>query len=190
MVESLAKEMEVVGVKSRHGKYVYDKIANFDELCLDYDVTVMPPTKYLLPAKETLLKFKVGDEPKVEPVIEAIPRAIIGVHPYDIKAIELLDEVFMATNPDPNYIARRQNTIIIGVDCLNPSPKSFAPSMGTHLTETGFDLLLTDIGADYMVTVGSEKGAELLAKYAQVREPTGDEIAKQKSSERRGIDQV
>ena len=181
MVESLIKETEVVGVKSKHGKYVYDRIAGFKELCLDYDVTVMPPTKYLLPAKEILLKFKLGDESKVEPVVETIPRAIIGVHPYDIKAIELLDEVFMATNPDPNYIARRQNTTIIGVDCLNPSPKSFAPSMGTHLTEASFDLLLTDIGAAYMVTVGSEKGSELLAKCPQVREPTGDEIAKQKA---------
>ncbi len=101
------------------------------------------------------------------------------MHPYDIKAIELLDEVFIDTNPDPNYIARRQNTTIIGVDCLNPSPNSFAPSMGTHLTKSGFDLLLTDIGTGYMVTVGSEKGAELLAQYAQLREPTGDEIAKQ-----------
>ena len=181
MVESLAKDMEIVGVKSRHGKYVYDRIASFEELHLDYDVAVTPPTKYLLPARETLLKFKIGDEPKVEPVIEAIPRAIIGIHPYDIKAIELLDDVFMTTNPDPNYIARRQNTIVIGVDCLNPSPKSFAPSMGTHLTETGFDLLLTNIGADYMVSVGSEKGADLLAKHAQLREPTGDEIAKQKA---------
>jgi len=180
MVEGLAEEMEVVGVKSRQGKYVYDRIASFEELCLDYDVTVMPPTTYLLPAKETLLKLRLGDESKFEPVIEALPRAIIGVHPCDIKAIELLDEAFLATNPDPNYSARRQSTIIIGVDCLNPSPKSFAPSMGTHLAERGFDLLLTDIGGDYMVTVGSEKGADLLTKYAEVREPTGDEIAKQK----------
>jgi sulfite reductase subunit B len=180
MLESLAKEMEVIGVKSRHGKYVYSRIDSFEELCLDYDVTVMAPTEYILPARETLLKFKVGDESRAQSVTEAPPRAIIGVHPYDIKAIELLDEVFMSTNPDPNYIARRQNTIIIGVDCLNPSPKSFASSMGTHLTETGFDLLLTDIGTGYLTTVGSKKGADLLAKYAKVREPNGDEIAKQK----------
>ncbi len=181
MVESLIKDMEVVGVKSKHGKYVYDKIASFKELRLDYDVTVTPPTKYLLPAKETLLKFKVGGDSKAEPVIEAIPRAIIGVHPYDIKAIELLDAAFISVNPDPNYIARRRNTIIIGVDCLNPSPKSFASSMGTNLTETGFDLLLTDIGTGYMVTVGSEKGAGLLARHAQVREPRGSEISKHKA---------
>ncbi len=180
VVAGLAKEMEVVGVRFWHGKYVYDRIAGFDELCLDYDVTIMPPTKYLLPARDTLLKYRVGDESKVEPVMEAVPRAVIGVHPYDIKAIELLDEVFMAANPDPNYIARRQNTVIIGVDCLNPSPKSFAASMGTNLTEKGFDLLLTDIGGDYLVMLGSAKGAEILEKYAQLREPTGDEIARQK----------
>ncbi len=182
MVNSLSKEMEIVGVKSRHGKYVYDRIDSFDELRLDYDVTVMPPTKYLLPARENLLKFKIGDESKAEPVVEAAPLAVIGVHPYDIKAIELLDEVFMAANPDPNYIARRQNTVIIGVDCLNPSPKSFAPSMGTNTAETGFDLLLTDIGTAYMVTVGSEMGAVLLAKYASAGEPTSDDIARQKQA--------
>jgi sulfite reductase subunit B len=180
-VESLLKVMEVVGVKSKHGKYVYDKISSFDELHLDYDVTVMPPTRYLLPARENLLKFDVGAKPKVKPVVETVPRAIIGVHPYDIKAIELLDRVFLTSNTDPNYSTRRRNTIIIGVDPLNPSPKSFAPSMGTAFAETGFDLLLTDIGDDYMVTVGSEKGADLLAKYTKVRKPTGDEIAKQKA---------
>ncbi len=181
LVEGLAKEMEVVGVKSKHGKYVYDKITSFDEMCFDYDVTYMAPTKYLLPEKETLIRFKLEGEAEVESVIDDTARAIIGIHPYDIKALELLDEAFIITKPDPNYIARRQNTIIIGVDCLNPSPKSFAPSMGTHLAETGFDLLLTDIGDGYMVTVGSEKGADLLFKYCRAREPTGDEIAKQKA---------
>jgi NAD(P)H-flavin reductase/formate hydrogenlyase subunit 6/NADH:ubiquinone oxidoreductase subunit I len=180
MVASLIGEMEVVGIKSRHGKYVYDRLDGFEELCLDYDVTVMPPTKYLLPAKEVLLKYQAGDKLNIKPVVEESPRAIIGIHPCDIAAIQLLDEVFIATNPDPNYIARRRNTIIVGVDDLNPSPNSFSPSMGTNLVEKGFDLMLTDIGTAYVVTVGSEKGAELLGKYAKGREPTDKEIAKQK----------
>jgi len=183
LVEGLAEEMEVVGVKTRQGKYVYDNISSFDELCLNYDVTVTSPTRYLLPAKETLFKFEIGEDSKIEPVLDKQPRAILGIHPYDIKAIELLDEVFMSDNPDPNYIARRQNTIIIGVDCLNPSAKSFADSMGTNTTETGFDLLLTDIGNDnYVVTVGSEKGAGLLSQHTQFREATGDDIIRQKEA--------
>lgn len=182
LVEGLAEDMEVVGVKSRNGKYDYDKITAFAELSLNYDVSVTPPTRYLLPPLETLFKFKLGAALELKPAADTTRRAIIGVHPSDIKAMEMLDEAFMATNPDPNYHARRQNTVIIGVDCLNPSPKSFAPSMGTHLAETGFDLLLTDIGDDrYVVNVGSAKGDELLEKHTKVREPTGDEIARQKA---------
>ena len=180
LVNGLIGEMEVVGVKARQGKYVYDKISSFNELSLDYDLTVMPPTKYLLPATEKLLTFTVGNDAKMEPVIESTPRAIIGVHPYDVKAIELLDEVFIDHNPDPNYIARRKNMVIIALDCLNPAPESFAPSMGTATTGTGFDLLLTDIGNEYFVAVGSTKGADILADYAETREPTRDDIARQK----------
>jgi sulfite reductase subunit B len=181
MVESLSKEMEIIGVKAQKGKYVFGKIERFDEMCLDYDLTYFPPTKYLLPEKEVLLRFKVGNEIVSEPVVETEKRAIIGIHPYDIKAIELLDEAYLATNPDPHYSARRKNTVLIAVDCLNPSPNAFSPSMGTYQVDDGFDLLLTDIGAVYIVTVGSEKGAAILEKHAQVREPKNAEIALQKT---------
>jgi NAD(P)H-flavin reductase/CheY-like chemotaxis protein len=180
LVNNLIKTMDVYGVKAKHGKYVYDSIESADELALNYDITVLPPTQYLLPPRETILKFKLGDGAKPEPVTNAAPRAIIGVHPCDIRAIEMLDEVFMTTNPDPNYIARRKNSIIIGLENLNPSPKSFAPSMGTHIAENGYDLMLTDIGAKYMVSIGSEKGSDLLKKYSTTSEPTAEDIARQK----------
>ncbi len=181
MVKGMMTDYNVVGPTPRQGKYVYDSLASPDDLALDYDVTALPPTKFFLPARETLLKFEIGAEPKTQPVVNTRPTALVGVHPYDIKAIELLDEAFLTTNVDPNYAARRHNTVIIGADCLNPSPKSFASSMGTNVTETGFDLLLTDIGSGYVVNIGSTKGEELLAKYGRVREPTGEDIARQKT---------
>ena len=61
MVENLLKNMEVVGVKKKQSKFVYDRISSFDELFMDYDVTLISPTKYLLPARETILKFTAGD---------------------------------------------------------------------------------------------------------------------------------
>jgi sulfite reductase subunit B len=180
MVNKLTADMDVFGPVARHGKYVYDKIGQANELRMDYDVTTTPPSRFLRPPREVILKFKADDVSKIEPVLDARPRALVGVHPYDIRGIELLDEVFMTVNPDPNYISRRENTIIIGVDCLNPSPKSFAPSMGTRLTETGFDLMLTDIGDSYVVVIGSEKGIDILKKYATVQSATGEDIQKQK----------
>jgi sulfite reductase subunit B len=147
---------------------------------LDYDITLLPPSKFLFPAKETLLKFNVESGPKFQVVNDAKPRALVGVHPDDINAIALLDDVFIKINPDPNYITRRQNTLIIGVNCLHPASESFAPSMGTNNADSGYDLLLTDIGIGFMAAVGTKTGAELLNKYANPREVTGEEIARQK----------
>jgi len=73
--------------------------------------------------------------------------------------------------------------VIIGVDCLNPNPNAFCPSLGTATAETGFDLMLTDIGDSYVVAIGSSKGEQLLTKYAETREATQAELA-QRNSER------
>jgi ferredoxin len=168
---------EVIGPKRKDGKYAFGKLTKADELRLDYDTTLLPPKMYLLPPKETLITFELGEELEVEPAIEAKPIILFGVHPYDIKAIELLDTAFSTTSADINYLSRREKTTIIGIDCLNPSPNSFCASMGTATTETGFDLMLTDIGNSYVVAIGSSKGNELLRKYAEMREATQQELA-------------
>lgn len=168
-VNRLLSQIEVVGVKRRDGAFVFVRLQSYDELCLDYDVTLLPPKMYLLPPRETLLKFSLGEAIQVEPEIEAIPRIILGAHPYDIKGIELMDAVFSDSSPDANYVERRKNTTIVGVDCKNPSPNAFCTSMGTNVTETGFDLMLTDIGDEYVVEIGSAKGEELLRKHATTR---------------------
>ncbi|MFC2099863.1 4Fe-4S dicluster domain-containing protein [Candidatus Bipolaricaulota bacterium] len=181
LFNGLAQTMDVIGVVEKSGKFVFDRVKTFDDLRLDYDVTVHPPTRYLFPAREKMLSMSFEGKPSARAEIDATPQVLFGVHPYDIQAIELLDEVFMATHADPNYITRRQNTLVIGVDCLHPSPKAFAPSMGTAQAQTGFDLLLTDLGTGYMTAVGSQRGAELLEEFADAREPSDSQIASQKA---------
>ncbi|MBN1190224.1 MAG: 4Fe-4S dicluster domain-containing protein [Dehalococcoidales bacterium] len=180
LIEGLIREREVIGPMARQGKFIFEKISRFEDMVLDYDVSLLPPSKFLFPAKETLLKFNVERGPQFQPVVDTQQRALVGIHPDDINAIELLDDVFMKINPDPNYITRRLNTLIIGVDCLHPASEAFAPSMGTNIADSGFDLLLTDIGIGFVVTVGTKKGLEILNKYAAPREVTGEEIARQK----------
>ncbi len=181
LFDGLAASMRMIGVVERQEHYVFDRVKRFDDVCLDYDVTVHPPTRCLFPTREAMLRLKLGEPPAAEPTVDAAPQVLFGVHPYDITAIELLDEVFMTKHPDPNYISRRQNTVIVGVDCLRPSPNAFAPSMGTDRTDSGFDLLLTDIGGRFMVRVGSQRGASLLEEYAEARVPSDEEIGIQKA---------
>ena len=53
-----------------------------------------------------------------------------------------------------------QNTILVSIECLKPCmPQSFCKSMGTLSVTEGFDLHLTDLGEDYAVDVGTERGA-------------------------------
>ena len=144
---------------------------NANNLYLAYDKpTLLPPgKKYLLPHKETLLKFQNASS---EIINEAKPTMLIGVHPYDLWAIKVMDAVFMSEPVDQNYAEKRKNTFIIGVDYLNPHPNSFCASMDTDEINNGFDLLLTDIGKKYIVTVESEKGEKFIDEYIEYIEET------------------
>ncbi len=180
-------EAEVVGVKRKDGKYAFGRLTDASQLCLDYDFALYPPKGYLLPPRETLIRFELGEEPRVEPVVEAKPVILFGVHPYDIKAIELLDTAFSGANHDINYLSRRAKTTIIGVDCLNPNPNAFCASLGTATTDSGFDLMLTDIGDSYVVAIGSSEGEQLLSRYAVTRETTQSELAQRDEQRREAL---
>ena len=170
----------VVGVKSRGSKFVFDTLDSAGELQLDYDVTILPPKKYFLPPSETLLKYKLSGEFLVEAVNDATPLIVIGIHPYDLVAIRQMDTVFGEGNPDGNYLRKRDESILIGVNIKNVSPYSFAGSMNAATTDEGFDIMLTDVGDKYAVEIGSEKGASLIKKYAKASEADEDTRAKVK----------
>lgn len=165
------KKYEVIGVKKKGIRFVFGPLEDAHELCLDYDVTILPPKKYFLPQYETLMDFTLKDTgaldfKKPDP---REPRIIIGVHPYDIIALEQTDQLYLDSQKDDFYKKRRENTIIIGVDIQRVHERSFARSMNTHVTNSGFDLLLTNLGEKYAVTIGTEKGKNLLENYAETQ---------------------
>lgn len=182
-VNSLIKDgtFHVVGVVAKGKHYVFDTLSSANELRLQYDVTLLPPKKYFLPQFEQLLRFSLEKPFEVKPISDDTQRIIIGVHPYDLIALEQTDRHYLDQQQDNFYRKRRENTIIIGVDIQNVSERSFAGSMKTNVTDSGFDLLLTDIGNSYAVTIGSEKGTKLLKKYATVKDATSSDLKKIKT---------
>ncbi len=169
---------EVVGVKERGSKFAFDKLGSSKELRLDYDVTILPPKKYFLPQKETLLKFKSNDKIKAEPEEKVTKRIIVGVHPYDIIAIQQMDRVFSEEPEDPYYLNKRNASVIIGVNMKKPSERCFAGSMNTAFTDDGYDLMLTDLGGKYAIEIGTEKGGELLKNCGVSMKEAGEEDMK------------
>jgi NAD(P)H-flavin reductase/formate hydrogenlyase subunit 6/NADH:ubiquinone oxidoreductase subunit I len=175
------KTYDVVGVMAKGERYVFGTLSSAEELHLDYDVTILPPKKYFLPQTESLLNFSLEKPFEEKETLDDTPRIIIGVHPYDLIALEQTDRHYLDQQQDNFYKKRRNNIMIIGVDIKNVSERSFAASMKTNVTDSGFDLLLTDIGTNYAVTIGSEKGNRLLEKYATVENASSGDLEKIKT---------
>ncbi|MFW6142102.1 MAG: 4Fe-4S dicluster domain-containing protein [Candidatus Saliniplasma sp.] len=161
-VENLIQDdpREVIGVQEKGNKYVFDILEKAEDLRLDYDVTILPPKKYFTPQRETLLKYKVKDGH--EAVNEVTPRIILGIHPYDLEAIRQMDKVFSETYEDKHYLEKREASVLVGMNMEDVSEWSFAGSMGTATIEDHYDIMLTDIGDNYVIEIGSEKGSDLL----------------------------
>ena len=169
-------DLDVVGVKEKGTRFVFAPLDSAEELRLDYDVTILPPKKELLPPNEDLLLFDISKPFEVLAAHEERKKVLIGVHPYDLIAINMMDEVYLGTHIDDHYEKRRQNTLIIASDILSIPPRSFCGSLGTHTVESGFDLLVTQLDDRYVVQEGTPAGIEMLEKYAETRESSTDDI--------------
>jgi NAD(P)H-flavin reductase/NAD-dependent dihydropyrimidine dehydrogenase PreA subunit len=157
----------VVGVKSRGDKFAFMPLESASELRLDYDVTLLPPKKYFFPQRETLFTYDLAEGFSAKNPEDFKPLVIVGVHPYDIVALLHMDEIFRETKSDQNYFKKRDASIIIGINIQKMSKWNFSAFMGCAAIDYGYDLMLTDLGNRYAITVGSLKGGELLAKYGK-----------------------
>jgi ferredoxin len=169
-VKHLQQTYRVVGpVAKEKGFYDYQVIEEPKDIHLDFPITVQSPKKFFLPAYETLLKYnraKQQEGPKVE--VEAPRTVLFGVHPCDIYATWVLDDVFSKDPKDPYYLSRRDRSVIIGLDCLKAcDEKSFCLDMGSLYVQQGFDIMLTDLGSRYYVEAVTDIG-ENIAEQSDV----------------------
>ncbi len=169
LVNGLLREYKVCGTIEKDGFPAFGEVSAADELKLTQSPTHLSAKGFLFPQREVLLRFDMRTSAHV-PVIEAERQVLFGLHPCDIRALALMDRIFAHGVPDPNYLFRREHTIVIGADCM-PDEYCFCESLGTDDVDEGFDLFLHRTGGGYLVRVGSERGSALLEKYARTREP-------------------
>lgn len=115
---------------------------------------VTPLKVFFLPVKENVVKEIKGQKVNI----------ILGAPSCDLSALGILDEFYL-NEPyvDPYYKARRESTLLIGMDCfdtlenchcttyeINPYPENYA------------DLSLASIGEYIYLEVRSEKGTKFL----------------------------
>lgn len=167
--ELIDGDQEVNGVVKKGLGFSYDILENADDLCMDYDETILPPKKFFLPVKEVLLTFKTKDPASYHETVETTPRIIIGIHPWDLAAIALLDKAFSTGQPDVNYLEKRNNSVLVGIYPTVPYKHRFSGSMITDEHYQVADLMLVEIGNDaYAIEVISDAGSKLIKRSRAV----------------------
>ena len=156
----------MIGVVKKGNRFIFDEIKDADQMCLDYDVTILPPKKFFQPPKEVLLRFAPKKADSYEAVNEYAPMTIVGIHYYDLAAINLMDRAFSEGEYDENYMKKRENSLLIGMYPTRSFKNRFARSVvrGDHPYKAA-DLMLIDMGDDhYAVEIVTDKGKNYIAK--------------------------
>ncbi|MGH1360756.1 MAG: 4Fe-4S dicluster domain-containing protein [Burkholderiaceae bacterium] len=161
-----------VGWSDRQDGGSYRLVRRDDQALFAYSVGPDSWKKFLYPKKTRLWQANringqvtLVDEPELTESF-----AFLGVRSCELHAMEIQDKVFLSDEyRDPDYRHRREQSIVIAVNCGQAAATCFCESMATgpKVTE-GFDLALTELIDDgplrYLVEIGSEQGAVLLSQ--------------------------
>jgi len=201
LIDSLRADYRIAGPMGEGLRTAFREIAAARDLNLTSRRTMIPPGKaFLYQPREQLFRFGRGERITAEEIEAAAePTILVGVNACDIHAIHYLDRTLLS---DPYYRARREQTLIFGLNCTMPSPFCFCSSVGTGPQmekAEGYDCLLTDLGTRFLIEPLTEKTARIFGggepasaadwqeKAAQARAVTA-EIGK--SLDTRDLDQL
>jgi ferredoxin len=137
-----------------------------------YRNTIVPPKAIFLPPMEEMFGFQKDKASyRIElPVSSERKQLIFGIRPCDAKALAILDMNFSDAYEDPYYLAKRKRGVLIGLGCANPYDSCFCTSLDSSPNDaTNVDVMLTDIGDEFLVEVITNQGRELVAKTSLVQ---------------------
>jgi len=140
-----------------------------------YRNTVISARASFSPSAEPMFNFQKDKEGyRIElPASDERKQLLFGIRPCDARALSILDLTFKDAYEDPYYLSRRNNTLLIGLGCTNPYDSCFCTSLGISPGKSNdVDLMLTDIGDDFLIEVVTEAGEGLIAENGAIKEAT------------------
>jgi len=199
----VSRGYEVIGPTQREGAIVYDRLRSSEDLPAGWTDAQASGKYRLKPRKDSaLFGYVVGPHswkkllyPPLQRLWQAArngkglliqpeeendePKcAFFGVRACELHAIAIQDKVFLDGRfVDPNYKSRRENLLLVAVNCGQAGGNCFCASMNTGPRATfGYDLALTELlqdgRHDFLVEVGTACGADVLSAVPH-RQATG-----------------
>ncbi|NKS42412.1 4Fe-4S ferredoxin [Prescottella equi] len=162
------------GVRTAPGEYRLERRG--DGAVFSHSAGPMSWKTFVHPAKQVLWSERGGTFSAPEPADRRF--AFVGVRGCDLAAIRTLGTVLGA---DPGSVTARvlADLVIVAVNCIEPGGVCFCASMGTGPdVGGGYDLGLTErideAGHRFVVDVGTEAGADLLARIPHATADAAD----------------
>jgi len=151
-------------VKDENG-YLFKKLDDHVQPDMRFHTSVMSPKSVLFPQTEKILTAGLDESLEDHHVMKRVktdysPRAILGIKPYDAKAILLVKLNFDTQEyQDPYWCDAYEATVFVGLGITRPDPFDFSLSVGTGpFCEEGLDILLADLDDQYLAKILTPKG--------------------------------
>jgi len=119
---------------------------------------LFPPQVNLMRSQQTAEGWQMSEVQ--QPVVRY---AFLGVRACDLAAIAVQDRVFLQSGfVDKVYQQRREQALLIAVNCTMAASTCFCTSMGSGpRCQQGYDLGLTELPTGFVLEVGSQRGQAL-----------------------------
>ena len=115
------------------------------------------------------------------------PFVVFGMHGCDVRALDVLDNVFLSNPVDTYYAARRQMGTIVSLACHHPESSCFCGTFGIDSADPQGDVV-TWLAEDYLYWQSkTDKGEALTKQILSLLEECGDEKVEQEKKEIRSI---
>lgn len=182
---------DVVGPQVKDSAIVYDKLDSSEQFPIGIQDDQTPGSYSLLKIdnsrwfswangpqalkpmmfspQETLWSAKKNAQDEIQfidGISESAPLAVIGVRACDLSALAIQDKHFLESDfQDPYYRSRRENLLLIAVNCSHPAQTCFCVATGNGPeVKCGYDLVLTELAEGFLISAGTVRGDELVQK--------------------------
>lgn len=170
-IDQSRKAYHIFGPVTDDNQSVFKLLADDQYPDMERPDTIMSPKSVLFPQSEKILGASL--DPAVEnhhimerPETDYSPRAVIGIRPYDAKALTLVNLNFDTPEyQDPYWCDAYAATTFVGLAVNHPSHADFSLAMGSGpFAEEGLDALLVDTGDFYLAKILTPKGEAYFAQ--------------------------
>ena len=168
-LKALKKTHEVFVPAKEKDFYRFNPLTDENNGDLNFTNTRLSLKSLLFPQSERIFEYTLDEESSDAHIVKESSKdypstMIIGIRPCDAKAMRLVDVNF--NNPefkDPWWVKHLESMTFIGLGCNEPANTCFCTSVGCGpFNEEGLDVLLFDLGENFLARALTPKGEELL----------------------------